>query len=318
MSALACAVAGVAVPRAVRRALAALVATCLGALTAPPLDAQARLLRPRDIDALPSKPADARVGYGPDSLHYGELRLPPGAGPFPVAIVIHGGCWVTRFAAAQNSAALADALRDAGVATWNVEYRRTDSGGGWPGTFHDIAAAAAYLRVLAQSHPLDTARVVAIGHSAGAHLAMWLAGAARIPAGSPIAVRDPLALRAAISLGGIGDLREFRERQSRTCGSAVVDALVGGTPEAVPERYAAASPVELLPFATPMIGIVGDRDGILPAASRAAWLETVRARGGTAELIVVDSLGHHDVMSPQTAAWPRIRDAVLRALDRRR
>ena len=104
-------------------------------------------LRPRDVDGLPSRPADARVSYGEDALQFGELRLPPGSGPFPVAIVIHGGCWVSRLATLQNTAALADALRDAGVATWNVEYRRLDSqGGGWPGTFADVGAAADHVR----------------------------------------------------------------------------------------------------------------------------------------------------------------------------
>lgn len=108
----------------------------------------AQRLRPRDIDRLPSRDADARISYDTrDPLQFGELRLPKGPGPFPVAIVIHGGCWVSKFATLQNTAALADGLRDAGVATWNVEYRRLDNpGGGWPGTFADVAAAAITFR----------------------------------------------------------------------------------------------------------------------------------------------------------------------------
>jgi acetyl esterase/lipase len=290
-------------------AVTSLVATAVGA--------QQRPLRASDVDTLPSKPADARVAYGPDSLQFGELRLPPGRGPFPVAIVIHGGCWVARYASIRNSTPLADALREAGIATWNIEYRRTDNpGGGWPGTFIDVAMAAEHLRVLARTHPLDLARVVAIGHSAGGHLALWLAGAARVPASSPIARPEPLPLRAAIGLAGIGDLKDFRGYQRNSCGD-VVDALMGGTPDEVPERYTAGSPVELLPFAVPQLQIVGTADRVLPEAGREQWLRTVRARGGSGEVIVLDGLGHHDLMSPRTAAWPVIRDAVLRMLGRR-
>lgn len=108
----------------------------LAGLWSSTLAAQSRLLRASDNDTLPAKAPTARIAYGPDSLQFGELRLPDGPGPFPVAIVIHGGCWVSRFATLRNSAAFSDALRDAGIATWNIEYRRADSpGGGWPNTF---------------------------------------------------------------------------------------------------------------------------------------------------------------------------------------
>src|SRR5215210_6101524 len=133
----------------------------------------AQRLGPSAVDKLPSKPADAKVAYGSDPLQFGELRLPKGTGPFPVAVVIHGGCWVSEFATLQNTAAAADALRDAGVATWNIEYRRSNNpGGGWPGTFMDVAAATDYVRELARRYTLDLTRVLAIGHSAGAHLAL--------------------------------------------------------------------------------------------------------------------------------------------------
>src|SRR5688500_10580752 len=103
------------------RTLAIAAAIALGLST----QLVAQRLRPRDVDALPARAADARISYSPaDPLQFGELRLPTGNGPFPVAIVIHGGCWMSKFATLQNTAALSDALRDAGVATWNIEYRR--------------------------------------------------------------------------------------------------------------------------------------------------------------------------------------------------
>jgi arylformamidase len=170
--------------------------------------AQQRLLRPSDIDTLSAKPATARIAYGPDSLQFGDLRLPDTPGPHPVVIVIHGGCWVSRFANIRNSTALADALRDAGFATWNVEYRRTDSpGGGWPNTFLDVARATDHLRELAKRYPLDLTRTVAVGHSAGGHLAammlacVWPAFARDLPAGL---------VKNAMSISGLHDLEPIR------------------------------------------------------------------------------------------------------------
>ena len=183
------------------------------------LPAQATRLRPRDVDTLPSKPATARVAYGQDSLQFGDLRLPEGRGPFPVVVMIHGGCWVHRLASLQNTAALSDALRDAGVATWNVEYRRYDNpGGGWPGTMRDIGDAVDSLRGLAKTYPLDLGRVVVAGHSAGGHLALWAAARKRLPKDSPLYVKDPLPVHAAVALGGPGDLRDFMTYGQRSCG----------------------------------------------------------------------------------------------------
>ena len=280
------------------------------------MDLDAQLLRASDVDALPSKPATARIAYGADELQFGDLRLPEGRGPFPVAVVIHGGCWVTRYASLVNSTPLADALRDSGIATWNIEYRRTDSpGGGWPNTFLDVALGAEHLRELAKQHPLDLSRVVTIGHSAGGHLALWLAAAAeqRVPAASPIARRDPVALRAAIALAGIADLADFRTYSANSCGD-VVDAFMGGTPDQVPDRYAAGSPLQLLPLKTPQVQIVGTEDRVMPERARDAHAAAVRKSGSPMELIVIPGAGHHELMSPRSAAWPAIRDAVLRAL----
>lgn len=168
--------------------LLALCVFCCSAET--PLRAQ--YLNPSDVNALPSKPPDARIFYGRDPLQFGDLRLPKGSGPHPVAIVIHGGCWLSAMADLRNTAALADALRDNGVATWNIEYRREDSpGGGWPGTFQDVAHAADFLRQIALKYSLDLGRVVALGHSSGGHLALWLAARHRLPGDSECMQRSP-------------------------------------------------------------------------------------------------------------------------------
>ena len=273
---------------------------------------QAQRLRPADVDAIPSKPADARVAYGPDSLQFGDLRIPKGKGPFPLAIVIHGGCWIHHFASLQNTTAMADALRDAGIATWNVEYRRADDpGGGWPGTFLDIADAADHIRALAARYRLDTTRIVAVGHSAGGHLALWLAARGRLKPVSPLYRARPIRLHGAISLGGPGDLAEFVPREDQSCGPSV-SVLMGGKPADVRARYAEGSPVELLPLGIRQLLIVGDSDRIMPAAARKSYLDRSLKAGDRVEVIVIPNAGHFEVIAPTAVAWTTVRAAIKR------
>jgi acetyl esterase/lipase len=115
----------------------------------------AEVIGPRQVDTLPASNPTRVQQYGSDALEFGELRLPEGKGPFPVVVVIHGGCWTKGFATLRNTAAIASELTKSNVATWNIEYRQVgDAGGGWPGTFRDWGAATDYLRVLGKSYPV--------------------------------------------------------------------------------------------------------------------------------------------------------------------
>lgn len=296
--------------RSVARVLCALLA-----LVAPWCDIPAQRLTPRAVDAIPSRPADHRLAYGSDSLQFGDLRLPTGAGPHALVIVIHGGCWVSRFATLQNTAALSDVLRDAGVATWNVEYRRLDHpGGGWPGTFADVAAAADYVRTLAARFPVDTTRVIAIGHSAGGHLALWLGGRARLPQESPLHHRAPLKLRGVVALGGPGDLADFTTYAASICGAPVIEQLMGGAPADVPARYAQGSPHALLPLGTQQLLIVGAQDRVVPERARNAYVAAALNAGDWAEAMVVPNAAHFEVIAPTWAGWPAIPERILRLL----
>jgi len=125
----------------------------------------------------PPPAADARLAYGPEPLQFGDLRAPAGEGPFPLAIVIHGGYWKANYNLI-HTGHLCWALTEDGVATWNVEYRSLgDPGGGWPGTGEDIARAVEFIPKL----PVDHTRIVLVGHSAGGQLALWAAKKARLP-----------------------------------------------------------------------------------------------------------------------------------------
>ena len=248
---------------------------------------------------------------GADPLQFGDPRPPGGRGRRP-RVIVHGGRCVV-VCGVQNTAALSDALRDAGIATWNVEYRRLDDpGGGWPNTLLDVAAAADYVRTLATKYPLDLEHVVVAGHSAGGHLALWLAARSRLPQKSPLYRDNPLRVSAAVALGGPGDLRNFNTYAADMCGSAVVERLLGGTPAAVPDRYAQASPAELLPLKVPQVLIVGDRDPLMPAKSREAYVAAARKAGDTADAVVVANAGHFEVIAPTSAAWTTVRDQILK------
>src|SRR5262245_35594193 len=206
--------------------------------------AAAQTRGPEDL-ANAQVPAGARrIAYGTDPLQFGELRVPSTTGPHPVAIVVHGGCWVAklgnmdeRAVAMDNMRPLAAALTEAGIATWNVEYRRLgNAGGGWPGTFQDVAHAADFIRTLARANELDLARVIAIGHSAGGQLVMWMAARAKLPRTSDLYTSNPLALTGVVNLDGPPDLKATIPMQQPVCGTPVITNLMGGSPDQQPER----------------------------------------------------------------------------------
>ena len=193
-----------------------------------------------------------------------------------------------------------------------MEYRRYDNpGGGWPGTMRDVADALDSLREIARRYPLDLSRVVVAGHSAGGHLALWAAARRRLTSASPLFVRDPLPVRAAVALGGPGDLKDFMTYGQRSCGEGVIDKLLGGTYAEVPERWRQASPAELFPLGVRQRLIVGDADFIMPERARNAYVEMARAAGDTVDQIVVPDAGHFEVIAPTAKAWPVVRDGIL-------
>src|SRR5436309_12234468 len=177
----------------------------------------------RDILEIPPPPADARVAYSTGAFQFADLRLPKGAGPHPVAIVLHGGFWRAAYDLEYMGHVCA-AFTRAGLASWNVEYRRIGNpNGAWPGTFQDVALAADDLRSIAIRYGLDLNRVIAVGHSAGGHLALWLGSRHKLPAHSPVYMRDALPLAGVVALAGVADLE--KSWQLRLSNTAVADLL---------------------------------------------------------------------------------------------
>ena len=256
----------------------------------------------------PAAPPTARLPYGPEPDQFGDLRLPGGEGPFPVAIVIHGGFWRARFNL-EFMGHFAQALPAQGFATWSIEYRRIGQpGGGYPGTLLDAGLAADYLRTLAADYPLDLQRVLTIGHSAGGHLACWLAARPQIPATDPLYNPDPLPLQGAISLAGVTNLRRGFELN---LSEGVVGELLGGGPDQYPERYYGASPSELLPLGVPQVLIHGEKDTTVPYIISQEYFEKADLLGDPVKLVGLPGADHFEVIDPKAKEWAVIVENAL-------
>ena len=271
----------------------------------------AGLMTADDLGQLHAAPPGKRIPYGDDALQFGELSLPPGTGPHPVVVNIHGGCWLAEYDIG-HTRALAHALTGNGFAVWNVEYRRVGNpGGGWPGTFTDVSRAVEHLRRLAGPCSLDLSRIVLMGHSAGGQLALWLAGRSCVPRSSEVYMREPLHVCGVVALAPATELPELH---SRAIFDGVVGKLIGGSPVEMPHRYAAVTPAQLVPLGVPQILVVGQHDDFW-GWNAPAYLEKARAAGERQiRLEIVEGAGHFEVIAPQTDAWEHVVSAVREVL----
>jgi acetyl esterase/lipase len=302
----------------VRRLPSTLIALCLYAtlLAAPGLGATEwpALLSYKQILARDDRPMpDHKIAYGEDASQFGELWLPAGKGPHPVVLMIHGGCWLASLPGPELLAYQADALRRAGLAVWSISYRRNDQpGGAYPGTFLDVARGADKLRELAEKYPLDLSHVVATGHSAGGHLALWAAARPNIAADSPLKTAHPLPIAAVVSLAGVPDLA-YGARMG-FCDKAI-DKLVDlekrdGKGENAP-AWKDTSPMALLPLRVRQTLVHGVYDAITPPAYGYGYRRRAAEAGDTVDIVNVDEAGHFELISPWTATGRRIVDLIV-------
>jgi acetyl esterase/lipase len=247
--------------------------------------------------------------YGPHASQRADLYVPPGPGPYPVVVLIHGGSWQKRYGRVFMRWIAGDLLRR-GYAVWNIEYRRLGEGGGWPATFADVAAAIDLLATL-DGERLDLDRVTLLGHSAGGHLALWAAGRPNLPAGAPGAIDGAPRVRPrrVISQAGVADLGGAY----RLWHGGAARALMGGSPEEVPERYAAGDPIRLLPLAIPALIVHGVQDETVSVKLSRSYADAAHAAGGEVELVEIEGpAGRHRAhLDPRGAAWA----AVVARLD---
>ena len=259
-----------------------------------------------DANLAPSRP-DAILRYADHPRGFAELRLPAGEGPFPLAVIWHGGCWKTGIASQAYMAPLATRWQELGIATLNVDYREVGDGGGWPGSFADWAASAQLIEDVAAKHPIDRARVTLVGHSAGALPALWLA--ASQGADGPVGARGPVAARAAIVLDGPGDVGAERPAFDALCQFSAVDPFMGGEPQLFPERYKAISPATIAPQLARILFVQAK----LPAPSAAT--QAALASGG-ATVTVRENVGmsHFAIIAPGNPVHDANEPAMLAVL----
>lgn len=267
-----------------------------------------------DYLALTGPAPTSTLRYGAAPSQYAELFLPPGKGPFPVAVLVHGGCWTKEYGGITQLRNMAGALVARGIAVWNVEYRRVDeAGGGYPGTYLDMNAALDLLARTAHDHPLDLDRLVAVGHSAGGQLVQWLAGRPRIPASSPLYRAGMVPVRHVVSLGGLADLRREAALLKTSCARDVAE--LAGTPSAArPDVFADTNAGDLMPNGSRTILVTGELDTISPPRVAHDFAARAQAAGDAAEVVILPGASHYDEAAATSAAWPRVLQAIESAL----
>lgn len=297
-------------PHAIARGLA--VGATLAALAPVFSAAIAGQLSYTDLLARARPVATKRIHYGAGPSQFADFWLPSGAGPHPVVVLIHGGCWRADLPGLDLMAYAAADLRQHGIAVWNVEYRRLgETGGGYPGTFDDIANAIDWLRKLAKIYPLDLDNVAAAGHSSGGHLALWAAARPRLPKTSPLYRENPLAIMRVVSLAGIGDLIAYRVNGPPACGGPrIIDALVGLAARGPWDVYTDTSPAALLPIGVPQTIVSGALDPIVPTAFGRAYAARAASAGDSVQEVTIADAGHFELIDPQSHAFETVR-AIL-------
>jgi acetyl esterase/lipase len=245
------------------------------------------------------------IRYGAHPSQHGTLTLPRTAGPWPVAVILHGGFWRTAYGA-ELGEPLAEQLVQHGFAAWNLEYRRVGDdpvagGGGWPTTCLDVAAGVDVLAGAGQdaaSGRLDLARVVALGHSAGGHLAGWLAGRAvrgsAAPGGWPA-----VPISGFVSQAGVLDLALA---MAENLGSGAARAFLGDHADDATD-LALASPVAHVPTSVPSVCVHGTADEVVPINQSESYLAAATAAGDESRLVSVAGADHSAPIDVTSAAW---------------
>ena len=259
-------------------------------------------------------PPDLVVSYGAGAEQVADVRLPPRSarpGPAPLVLFLHGGFWRVTYDRA-HTGPLGAALAASGFAVCAPEFRRTGQpGGGWPGTFDDVAAAVdrlpARVRDAVGADVISDEPVVLAGHSAGGHLALWAAARHRLPAGAAWRAARPR-VRGVVALAAVSDLETCH---ALGLGGGAVDALLGGGPGEQERRYRVTDPARLAPLGCPVRLVHGSADDVVPCLMSAGFVVRARAAGDDATLDELPGAGHFDVIDPLSGAWPRVLAAFV-------
>jgi acetyl esterase/lipase len=297
------------------------IATLIALTALSTMNAHAQLLTFKNILDRTDRPQPTqKISYGAHADQYGELWLPPNAGAnakHPIVILVHGGCWRADLPGPELVAFLADDLRKQGVAVWSITYRRVgtraENFSPYPDTFRDVAAATEMLRTLAPKHNLDLNRIVSTGHSAGGHLAMWIAARHRLPNDSALTQSNPLKIHATVGIAAIADLQVGKSMSAHACGAETVDLLID-TKNRKEQAFRDTSLTPLLPLGVQQVLVSGVYDAIVAPAQAMRYRERAKEKNETVTLVTLDNAGHFELIAPWTAQGAAVVREIVKAL----
>jgi acetyl esterase/lipase len=257
----------------------------------------------------------AQISYGSAASQAADVFLPAGPGPFPVVVLIHGGCWRDfPGAGRQQMRMLGAELAELGVAVWSIGYRRADeAGGGYPGTYQDVGTAIDSLRLHAEKYRLDLSRTVLVGHSAGGHLALWAASRKALPSNSPLSMPQPFVPTKVVSLAGIGDLKTFAPTINTICGPGIAESITGARAQAGRDLFADISPAQMSGAKPDVVMVSGVLDRLVPPYAAHDYALAKR-EDIAVKLVNVPNAGHFDLVTPGRAGWMLARNYIEAAL----
>ena len=266
----------------------------------------------RGQSALPSQVAPGTVrdveAYGEDPRQVAEWWLPTGVtGRLPTVVLVHGGYWRAGYDLSLEDAVAAE-LSGRGYLCWNVDYRPSTAP--WPTTLTDVAAAYDHLARGRHAERVDPERIAVVGHSAGGHLALWLAGRGSLPPAAPGA-RTPASAPVPALVLAQAPVASLVDAARERLGAGAVQALLGGSPEEVPERYAVADPVRLVPTGVPSVLVHAPGDGTVPISQSQLYVLAATGAGDDSRLVEVPG-GHFEHLDPASRAVEAVREALTR------